>query len=67
MLKPGVLKYDIGVEFHNGKTLSAEDVVDSLNHHIAEESSSAAKGILSGISTVKADGASTVLVDLSSW
>ena len=32
-----------GVEFHNGKTLSVEDVVASLNHHLGEDSKSAAK------------------------
>ena len=53
-----------GVEFHNGKTLSVEDVVDSLNHHLGEESKSAAKGILSGIDSVKADGKNHVAVAL---
>lgn len=33
-----------GVEFHNGKTLDAQDVIDSINHHRLEESKSAAKG-----------------------
>ena len=32
-----------GVEFHNGKSLTAEDVVASLNHHRGEESQSTAK------------------------
>ena len=53
-----------GVEFHNGKTLSVEDVVDSLNHHLGEDSKSAAKGILSGIDSVKADGKNHVVVSL---
>ncbi|MBP07254.1 MAG: peptide ABC transporter substrate-binding protein [Marinovum sp.] len=53
-----------GVEFHNGKTLSVEDVVDSLNHHLGEDSKSAAKGILSGIDSVKADGKNHVAVAL---
>src|SRR5687767_4534688 len=35
-----------GVEFHNGKSLSAEDVVASLNHHRGEGSKSAANDIL---------------------
>ena len=55
-----------GVEFHNGKTLDAEDVVDSLRHHILEDSSSAAKGILAGIAEIKSDGPAAVQVDLSS-
>jgi len=53
-----------GVEFSNGKSLTPQDVVDSLNHHLTEESTSAAKGILSGIESVKADG-DTVVVSLS--
>ena len=35
-----------GVEFHNGKTLTPEDVVASINHHRGEESTSGAKGLL---------------------
>jgi len=54
-----------GVEFHNGKTLDAQDVVDSLNHHIGEGSTSAAKGILSGIESIKKDGDATVVVNLT--
>ncbi|MBX2870431.1 MAG: ABC transporter substrate-binding protein [Acidiferrobacterales bacterium] len=53
-----------GVEFSNGKSLTTEDVVDSLNHHLGEDSTSAAKGILSGVESVKADG-NTVVVTLS--
>ncbi len=54
-----------GVEFHNGKSLTSADVVDSLNHHLGEKSKSAAKGILSGIVSVKADGKHSVTVALS--
>ena len=54
-----------GVEFHNGKSLDSTDVVDSLNHHLGEASTSAAKGILSGIESVKADGPNAVVVTLS--
>ena len=53
-----------GVEFHNGKTLTAQDVVDSLNHHLGEDSSSAASGLLTGVDKVSADGKNTVVVDL---
>ena len=35
-----------GVEFHNGKTLDANDVVASINHHRHEESKSAARALL---------------------
>ena len=54
-----------GVEFHNGKSLTSEDVVASLNHHLGEDSKSAAKGILSGVVSVKADGKHGVSVELS--
>ena len=54
-----------GVEFHNGKSLTAQDVVDSLNHHIGEKSGSAASGLLTGVESVKADGGSKVVVKLS--
>jgi peptide/nickel transport system substrate-binding protein len=50
-----------GVEFHNGKTLEAEDVVASINHHRGEESKSAAKPIVDPIADLKADGKDTVV------
>jgi hypothetical protein len=53
-----------GVEFHNGKTLDSQDVVDSLKHHFGENSKSAAAGILTGVDNVKADGKNTVVVNL---
>ena len=45
-----------GVEFHNGKTLTVEDVIYSLNHHRKEESKSAAKAYLKSITDIKTDG-----------
>ncbi|MGI9413671.1 MAG: ABC transporter substrate-binding protein, partial [Hyphomicrobiales bacterium] len=53
-----------GVEFHNGKTLDANDVVASLNHHRGEDTKSAAKGIVKPITDVKADGKDVVVVVL---
>ena len=53
-----------GVEFHNGKTLDSQDVVDSIRHHLTEDSKSAAKGILGGIESVEADGKHAVKVTL---
>ena len=53
-----------GVEFHNGKTFTAEDVVASLNHHRGADSKSAAKSILSPIVDIKADGNGVVIVEL---
>ncbi|WP_421874999.1 ABC transporter substrate-binding protein [Pacificispira sp.] len=54
-----------GVEFHNGKTLEAADVVASLNHHRGDDTDSAAKGIVSAITDIKADGKDTVVFTLS--
>jgi len=54
-----------GVEFHNGKTLDANDVVASINHHRGEATKSAAKGIVEPVADVKADGADTVVFTLS--
>jgi len=53
-----------GVEFHNGKTLTADDVIASLNYHRGEDSKSAAKGLLTPIVSMKADGANKVVIEL---
>jgi peptide/nickel transport system substrate-binding protein len=55
-----------GVMFHNGKTLDADDVVASLNHHRGPGSKSAAKTIVGTIADLKADGKDTVVVTLTS-
>ena len=39
-----------GVTFHNGKTFGADDVIESLQMHLGEESKSAAKPIVEAIS-----------------
>jgi peptide/nickel transport system substrate-binding protein len=44
------------VEFHNGKTLDAKDIVASFNHHRGDDSKSGAKGLVKQIKDVKADG-----------
>jgi len=54
-----------GVEFHNGKTLTPEDVVYSLNLHVGEDSNSSAKAFLASVSRIYADG-QEVIVELSS-
>ncbi|MCX7888354.1 MAG: ABC transporter substrate-binding protein [Rhodobacteraceae bacterium] len=45
-----------GVEFHNGQTLTAEDVVATLRRHTDEKSQSGALGIVQGIADMKAEG-----------
>lgn len=55
-----------GVEFHNGKTMTADDVVASIQHHIGENSTSVAKGSLAPVKVVRKDGANVVVVELTS-
>lgn len=58
-------KLRAGVTFHDGKSLTAEDVVVSINHHRGEDSTSAAKPLLSAVTNVVAESASTVVVTLN--
>lgn len=44
------------VEFHNGKTVTAEDVLKTIERHANEDSKSGALGVLGGIEGMKADG-----------
>lgn len=50
-----VLGLPTDLEFHNGKTLTADDVVATFNYHRDENSKSAAKGLLTAITDVRAD------------
>ena len=59
--KTWVFKIRDGVEFHNGKTVTAEDVVKTLQRHADENSKSGALGIVKGIADMKADGKNVVL------
>ena len=53
-----------GVEFHNGKTLTVEDVLASVNHHRGEDTTSAAKPLLETITDISIDGKDTLVVSL---
>ncbi|MCP4315864.1 MAG: ABC transporter substrate-binding protein [Hyphomicrobiales bacterium] len=55
-----------GVTFHSGKTLTAQDVVDSLNYHRGEKTTSAAKALLSDVTNIGAEGDDTVVITLAS-
>jgi len=59
-----VFKLRRGVEFHNGKTMDAEDVVYSFNLHRGPDTKSAAKGVAEPIKDIKADGKYTVIFTL---
>ncbi len=54
-----------GLEFHNGKSVEAEDVIASYNHHRGEDSKSAAKGVVDQIEDIKADGKHVVVFTLT--
>lgn len=45
-----------GVEYHDGGTVTAEDVVATLKRHTDENTKSGAQGIVKGISDMKAEG-----------
>jgi peptide/nickel transport system substrate-binding protein len=49
------------VEFHDGKTVTAEDVIATLERHSNEESKSGALGIVKGIDSMKVDAGNVVI------
>ena len=52
------------VEFHNGKTLDADDVIESLNLHRAEDSKSSAKPLMAAVKEIRKDGPDKVIFEL---
>ena len=54
-----------GVEFHNGKTLDAKDVVYSINYHRGKDSKSSGKALVTSVKDVKADGKNEVVFTLA--
>lgn len=54
-----------GVEFHNGKSLTAEDVVYSINYHKGKDSKSVVKSLVDSVKEIKADGKYTVIFSLT--
>ena len=55
-----------GVEFHNGKTMDADDVIYSINLSRSEKTKSPAKGILKPVTGIKKDGKNKVVFTLES-
>ncbi|MCT8328688.1 ABC transporter substrate-binding protein [Albidovulum sediminis] len=54
--KTWTFKIRQGVEFHNGKTVTAEDVLATMQRHSDEKSQSGALGIVQGIESMSAEG-----------
>jgi len=59
-----IFKLRKGIEFHNGKTMDADDVVYSFNEHRGPDTKSAAKGVVDPIKDIKADGKNAVIFTL---
>ncbi len=59
--KTWTFKIRKGVEFHNGKTMTPEDVIATLERHSGEETKSGALGVMRGIDTMKVDGDNVVI------
>lgn len=55
-----------GAEFHNGKSFSAEDVVDTINYHRNPDTGSAVASLLASVDDIKADGKNRVVIKLKS-
>ena len=62
--KKWIFKLRKGIVFHNGKALTADDVVATINYHIGADSKSPAKSVLSNLESVAADGPETVIFTL---
>jgi peptide/nickel transport system substrate-binding protein len=61
-----VIKVRQGVTFHNGKTLDADDIIASIEHHRGEDSKSAAKSVAESMGKIKKDGKNTIIFELDS-
>ncbi|RWO56708.1 ABC transporter substrate-binding protein [Mesorhizobium sp.] len=61
-----VFKLRKGATFHNGKTVTADDVVASMQYHMGVDTKSAAKSLLESVTNIKADGPETIVFKLNS-
>ncbi|MFV2031263.1 MAG: ABC transporter substrate-binding protein [Gammaproteobacteria bacterium] len=61
-----VVKVRQGVVFHSGKTLDADDIIASIEHHRGEGSTSAAKSVAESMGKIKKDGKNTIIFELES-
>jgi peptide/nickel transport system substrate-binding protein len=54
-----------GVEFQNGRSLTAKDAVATINYHRGEKTKSSVKPIVKPIKSVTADGKFTLVIELN--
>jgi peptide/nickel transport system substrate-binding protein len=65
-LKRWSIKLRRGVQFHNGKEMSADDVIYSINHHRGPEAKSTSKQLFALITEIKKAGKYEILITLGS-
>ena len=63
--KKWVFKLRKGLTFHNGKTVTSADVLESLRHHTGANTKSPAKSILAGVKEMKAEDPVTVVFTMN--
>lgn len=59
--KTWTFKIRKGIMFSNGKSVTAEDVIETLDRHSGEDAKSGALGIMRGITGMRADGNNVVI------
>ncbi len=64
--KTWIFKLRKGIEFHNGKTLTTDDVLASINFHRGKNSKSVVKELLNPIESIRKDGNNTIVFELKS-
>ncbi len=62
--KTWTFKLRDGLEFHNGRSVKASDVIASINHHRGEDSTSAAAPLVSSVKELNADGDGVIVIEL---
>ncbi|WP_350335875.1 ABC transporter substrate-binding protein [Coralliovum pocilloporae] len=53
-----------GVEFHNGKSLTADDVIASINYHRTDDTKSSVKPLAKPITAIRKDDEHTIVFEL---
>lgn len=64
--KTWLFKLRSGITFHDGKPLTTDDVLASIRHHMADDTKSGMKPLLSDISEITLEGDHTIRFELSS-